>query len=92
MSGLGYLSMVAQSNEPKSPEPPAPPAAPAPPAKAAKAAPQGSSRRVWCAYNADASDFVLFGTEIAALRYMAENHMDGCKPVDFGIPVRDQIK
>jgi hypothetical protein len=47
--------------------------------------------RVWCCYNADGSNFVLFSTELSALRYMAENHMDGCKSVEYGVPLNEQI-
>jgi hypothetical protein len=50
------------------------------------------SRRVWCAYNKDGSAFVLFGQELQAMRYAVDNHLDGCKPVEFGVPLLDQIK
>jgi hypothetical protein len=53
---------------------------------------KASTRRVWCCYQADGSGFVLFGSELAALRYMAEHHMDGCKPVEYGVPLQEQIK
>jgi len=46
---------------------------------------------VWCAYNADGSAFVLFGQEIEAMRYAIEHHHDGCKAVEYGVPLLDQI-
>jgi hypothetical protein len=52
---------------------------------------EAQKRRVWCCYNGEV-DFVLFGSELNALRYMAEHHMDGCKPVEYGVPLREQIK
>lgn len=51
-----------------------------------------TARRVWCAYNADGSAFVLFGQELQAMRYAVDNHLDGCKAVEFGVPLLDQIK
>jgi hypothetical protein len=56
------------------------------------AAAEVKSRRVWCAYNADGSCFVLFGQEVAAMRYALEHHLDGCRAVEFGVPLLDQIR
>ena len=51
-----------------------------------------SARRVWCAYNADGSCFVLFGQELAAMRYAVEHSMNGCRAMELGVPLQEQIK
>jgi hypothetical protein len=51
---------------------------------------RAKARQIWCAYAADGSDFVLFGTELAALRYAAEHQM-ACRGVVYGLPLREQI-
>lgn len=50
-----------------------------------------SQRRVWCAFHADGSDFVVFGRELEALRY-ATAHGMGVKPVEFGKSLIDQVQ
>jgi hypothetical protein len=50
------------------------------------------TRGLWCAYNADGSSFVVFSTEMAALRYMAQNHLNNVMPIEYGVPLLDQIK
>ncbi|HVQ84670.1 MAG TPA: hypothetical protein VMS84_07950 [Mycobacterium sp.] len=81
------------------PTPPAPPKAPQTAAgreqarrvAERKAKEDAKSRRIWCAYNADGSSFVLFGQKMQALEYAIEHHHDGCKAVEFGVPLLDQI-
>ena len=49
-------------------------------------------RHVWCCYDKPLGEkFVLFGAELAALRYAAENTMF-CKAVQFGVPIQEQLK
>lgn len=49
-------------------------------------------RHVWCCYDKPLGEkFVLFGAELEALRYAAE-HTLFCKPVEFGVPLQDQLK
>jgi hypothetical protein len=64
-------------------------------AEARKAKAEAGKRKVWCAYTADVGGtppvFVLFGTELAALRYAAEHTMH-CKPVEFGVPLGEQVQ
>jgi hypothetical protein len=52
---------------------------------------EAGKRRVWCAFEADGSDFVLFGQQLPALEYAVNHHM-GCKAVEFGMSLREQIK
>lgn len=70
------------------PQPPAPPKRPRPPHTAAGRE-AAKARQVWCAY--DGSDYVLFGAELAALRYAAEHRM-ACKAVLYGVPLSQQIQ
>lgn len=70
--------------EPKPPKPPQ--------TRAGKElAERAKARQIWCAYEADGSEFVLFGTELNALRYAAAHHM-ACRAVRFGVPLREQVK
>ena len=48
-------------------------------------------RQVWCAYQEDGSELVLFGRELDGLRYAA-SHGLRCKALDFGRSVIEQIK
>jgi len=63
------------------------------PPKPPKLPGSGRHRVVWCAYeeNKHEGTVVLFGNELTALRYAADNHMR-CKAVDFGVPLLDQLK
>jgi len=58
---------------------------------ARKAKAERAQRHVWCAYHSDGSVFVLFGTELAAMRYAVENDMK-CQAVAFGVGLREQTK
>jgi hypothetical protein len=49
-----------------------------------------TARKIWCAYSTDGSDFVIFGAELTALRYATEHGML-CKPVGFGVSLKDQL-
>ena len=73
--------------EPKPPKPPKEPQTRA----GREQADRVKARRIWCAYETDGSEFVLFGTELDALRYAAHHHMD-CRAVRFGVPLREQVK
>jgi hypothetical protein len=56
-----------------------------------KTAADKKRKKLWCAYNSDGSAFVLFGQEIEAMRYAIEHHHDGCKAVEYGVPLLEQI-
>jgi hypothetical protein len=73
--------------EPTEPKPPKPPRTRA----GRDLAERGKARQIWCAYEPDGSEFVLFGAELAALRYATEHHMS-CRAVRFGVPLREQVK
>jgi hypothetical protein len=49
-------------------------------------------RRVWCCYDKPLGEnFILFGSELTAMRYAVEHTMF-CRPVDFGVAIQEQLK